>query len=530
MSVPVAAGGVALLASAPLAVFASHYGYSVLHGELWISLAILAAAASFPIVLFRHRAIAAVLFGVTAAAFVDVQFASVPVWAVMSLGAGIAIVALFERARQLLSLAAATVLLSTLAGTLVPTRVPQAPPGERQTRSDLPFLLHVILDEHISPTALPRGVHGDAARQQIADFYQRHGMTVFPDAYSEYFQSNRSISHALNGVTAKYDESLFGRSGGVFEWSMRRNAYFDRLLERGYLIRAYQSDYIDMCTRQDPRIRCDTYGATDVGALRQTPLGVADKMRVIVSGYLGRSDMYVQLRETYARAANRARQAGVPLPAWKWERDRTGPITAFALLDRLGSEAPRFTRGEAVVAHLMAPHYPYVYDEACRLLPVAQWTSRYASGPPLPVNNTPEERASRYEKYAAQLRCLYTLLDRFMSQLPMDVMRDAVLVFHGDHGSRIMLVEPSARREPQLTPRDLIDGYSTLFAVRVSGARAADGAASAPSPAALSCLVGTLSENGHAALGSARCAGAARVYLLGSPGRFVSLRGLHDTD
>ena len=529
MSLPVAAGGVALLAAAPLAVFASHYGYTVLHGELWAALALLGAAAAVPVLLVRHRVIAAALFGVAAAAFADVQFSSVPVSGVVALGLIVGALAFSERARQLLSLAAGTVLVSTLAGGILSPAPQQSAPRDSAGRGELPFLLHVILDEHISPAMLPRGVQGDAARRQVADFYQRHGMTVFPDAYSEYFQSNRSISHALNGVTARYDESLFTRTGGVFEWSMRRNAYVDGLIDRGYQVRVYQSDYMDLCPRPDPRIHCETYGATDVGALRQTPLGLVDRVRVILSGYLGRSNLYMQLRETYWRASYRAGQLGVPMPPWRWERDRTGPITALALLDRLGSEAATFRRGEAVIAHLMAPHYPYVYDDACRLLPVSQWTSRMALGPPLPVSNTAEDRASRYEMYAAQLRCVYSSLDRFMSRLPAAVSRDAVLVFHGDHGSRITLIEPGERREARLTPRDLVDGYSTLFAVRVSGSTA-DSAAPVSSAAALSCLLGTLSSNRHAALDASRCAGEPRVYLPGSPGRFIPLRGLHDSD
>ena len=523
MSVAVAAGGVALLITAPLAVFAAHYGYSVLDSETWLCLALLGAAAAAPVVLVRRRAVAAIVFGLAAALFVDVQFTSVPVWAALVLGGAVGALALSERPRQLVALAAGTVLVSTLAETMLSSRVAETASNAGSARGDLPFLLHVILDEHVAPAAMPRGIHADAARRQMDDFYRRYGMTVFPAAYSEYFQSNRSISHTLNGVSARYDESLFGRSDGPFEWSMRRNAYVDTLVDRGYQVRVYQSDYMDLCPRQDRRIDCETYGATDVGALRRTTLGSTDKVRVILSGYLGRSDMYAQLRETYRRASYRGRQAGVPMPQWKWERDRTGPITALALLDRLADQAPMFHRGEAVVAHLMAPHYPYVYDEACRLLSAAEWTSRFALGPPLPVNNTEEDRVSRYEKYAAQLRCLYTFLDRLLSRVPADVMRDSVLVFHGDHGSRIMLMEPSARREAQLTPRDLVDGYSTLFAVRL-GDSSDKGDVSPAQPSALSCLVETLRANRHAALDPSKCASEPRVYLAGSPGRFVSLR------
>jgi hypothetical protein len=43
---------------------------------------------------------------------------------------------------------------------------------------------------------------------------------------------------------------------------------------------------------------------------------------------------------------------------------------------------------------------------------------------------------------------------------------DALIIVHGDHGSRIFRVEPRARNKGKLTRQDLLDGFSTLFAVR----------------------------------------------------------------
>jgi hypothetical protein len=46
---------------------------------------------------------------------------------------------------------------------------------------------------------------------------------------------------------------------------------------------------------------------------------------------------------------------------------------------------------------------------------------------------------------------------------------DSIIVLHGDHGSRIVLTEPNAATQLELTKQDLVDGYSTLFAMKLPG-------------------------------------------------------------
>jgi hypothetical protein len=46
---------------------------------------------------------------------------------------------------------------------------------------------------------------------------------------------------------------------------------------------------------------------------------------------------------------------------------------------------------------------------------------------------------------------------------------DAVIIVHGDHGSKITITPPLLDHIDSLTSRDLRDSYSTLFAVRAPG-------------------------------------------------------------
>jgi hypothetical protein len=46
---------------------------------------------------------------------------------------------------------------------------------------------------------------------------------------------------------------------------------------------------------------------------------------------------------------------------------------------------------------------------------------------------------------------------------------DSVIIFQGDHGSRIYITNPSPKYQNRLTKQDFSDAYSTLFAVKVPG-------------------------------------------------------------
>ena len=46
---------------------------------------------------------------------------------------------------------------------------------------------------------------------------------------------------------------------------------------------------------------------------------------------------------------------------------------------------------------------------------------------------------------------------------------DAIIIVHGDHGSRIVLVEPRTENKDRLSRQDFYDAFSTLYAVKLPG-------------------------------------------------------------
>jgi arylsulfatase A-like enzyme len=81
---------------------------------------------------------------------------------------------------------------------------------------------------------------------------------------------------------------------------------------------------------------------------------------------------------------------------------------------------------------------------------------------------TPEDRNDRYAQYHDQVRCTFRKFREMLDQLKAAGMfDDAVILVHGDHGSRIgRWASLGVDSKEAQTPQSRLDTYSTLFAVR----------------------------------------------------------------
>ena len=126
----------------------------------------------------------------------------------------------------------------------------------------------------------------------------------------------------------------------------------------------YQNDHLDFCRTTSGNVvpdRCSTFPTTDIGSLR----GHAAVYRRQGAGDRERPSLPVQdLRRDADRlqpgAGPRARPA---LAVMGLERTgRISPISAMAVLDRLEADLERARPGDFFLAHVLIPHFPYVYD------------------------------------------------------------------------------------------------------------------------------------------------------------------------
>ena len=271
-----------------------------------------------------------------------------------------------------------------------------------------------------------------------------------------------------------FSEDFVRRGSGGFKWEVPRPAFFEGLRKQGYRVNVYQSDNTNFCANGDGAVsRCHTYAVTSIKHLEEAPLSLTGKLRVILSIFVEPSYSYKIVRRLY-RLLNL--KSGIGLPEWTWERSRVTPISGFLALEKLRGDLLSASRGEYYFAHIFAPHFPYVFDRQCRMREPAQWLRRYGTWrvrwnqPEPSTANTPQTRLIRYQRYFEQTRCLYERLAVFLGDLRrMPWFDDAIIVLHGDHGSRIPLHDPDSGRSTPLPAADKVDSFATLFAIRAPG-------------------------------------------------------------
>jgi hypothetical protein len=326
-----------------------------------------------------------------------------------------------------------------------------------QFNDKLPIVLHLIFDELMSPGAMTGDLPGGAeARQTVMEFGQRHSFRMYDSVYSRYFFSGVSIPSMMSSEYV--GRTALARSDADQQRNRESNPYFDEMARRGYRTVVFQTVLLDFSNNANVDF-CETFDSF-------APIGGS------TAGLDSRNQ-----RASLWQAIFRAYQPSYTSTIGKKALRRiyglqTEEVGVLGIADRYDAQGfpgwfdrfARFTaavpRGTHVFAHFMVPHSPYLLSESC-----------VVSGTPEAgyyLSNYPEaERSAKrqkfYQGYFGQLRCVASKLDTFMSTIEAsENFRDAVIVIHGDHGSRIS----SGNVVEDYTERDRIDNYATFFAVR----------------------------------------------------------------
>lgn len=509
--------------AAPFLAFLKHYHYPLLRVEILLCFGALAAVAfTLAIVARRWWLVAPAVLALLLTLFIDSQFGVLRdgyrLAAVFAL-LGAALVPAITHATRVLSVAGAVVFVATVLKPIpAENRGPPVAPRSSDSASG-PLIVHIVLDAHIGLTWL-KEIGGGQLADDIEAFYFRYGFRLFRSAYAEHFDTHRSIGHAFNLSPGRFEPGLWSGPGVGYTWRLTRNAYFEELLSDGYTIRVHQSTFLDVCGDL-PRTTCHTYDHTGIGALDSTPLSAVEKTEALLSIYFVRTQLYREASFQYRKVRSALLNAGVTLPSWQYRANTMGPLVALEELQHLTGEVATAKRGDFIMAHVLLPHSPYVFDAACHALPPSQWLTRMAAEAPYGAMNTPESRTLRYSRYAEQLRCVYRHLDRLLDAIPPDLARDAIIVVQGDHGARITISDPDPlpAHESTLSRSDFLDSYATLFAVRAPKLTPS----SDDRPLSIACLMREIVEAGSEDISRANaCRSQPEVFLSNAGGRIES--------
>lgn len=377
--------------------------------------------------------------------------------AALGLWAGLALAFWIIRRQvaRILFIGALALLTSTLAPHVTALLPPSQHPASRieSAATDAP-VIYIVLDEMIGPEAIPRDIEGsEAVYRAVRQLFDAHGFRLYGRAFSRHALTVRSIPNTLN-----FDLDDVGR-GMILQHASNdvvQSALLDQLAARRPLA-IYQTRHIDFCSAA--ATRCETLPSYDATSdwVSYLGFGPAENLIVLAEAVSG---------SVVARAGTRLVAALLTL-----DSDKTVPeyfdVHAFpAWFDHVSADVAGSAGQWNYFIHLLSPHAPYLLDAHC--IPRAGWD--------LPYNLTEEKRlvgadleAARdrhYRAYFEQMTCLIGKLDVFLTRLDQTpALKDATIVLHGDHGSRIS----GGRFAETVTERDLIDNHAALYAIRAPG-------------------------------------------------------------
>ncbi len=363
-----------------------------------------------------------------------------------------------------------------VAHALMPQDRPPRVEQQAATAGTLEHIIYLIFDEHIGPEGMP-GEFPEArrARAAVERVLSRHNFDLYPRAFSNYSSTFSSIPSILNHkLLARRGDSTTTHSGRV---TVRDDQLIRDFLSRGYAVRLYESDTLELAPPDlDRRITRISYKGNSIGALTHVRWPWPVKLGHIAGSYLQSDTLWSDIGNL------------APVIGFHLHPQRVGPLAVVDIWpDRLLADIKNARHKTVFLAHLLTPHYPYVYYPDGRWRDRSEWETDDLIEP-LPAG----VYARRQRQYAEQVEWLSAQLDGFLTSLGSAGVYDrAQIVVHGDHGSRIRLSRdcdlPARRKiealgddvdraelydyaaEPGL--QELLNRFSTLLAIKRQGSR-----------------------------------------------------------
>lgn len=457
------AAGAALLCAA-LANFLSHNEYPYFRPEVGIVVAglLLIAAAMSPFYCAQRQWGRSLLEGLLVTLFLELN--STPTSISAAAGVAVAAFTLWRKVSLTgpMALIGTIIVLTTALGIgggpgWIRSAHAASPTANSASGAGKPAILHLILDEHIGIEGLPAN-EPDARRlrEELRAFYLNRGFALYGSAYSQHMHTVNAIPHVLN-YGAKLGKGA-NRRGALIGPTIHLNA----LTERGFNLTIFQSDFADFCTGATFD-ECVTYNSSSLRPTLQLPINPVGRAKLIALKFAALSDLAKRSEDPWNFVASKLIRVGLPIKKLDfWNDTKSSSASAIvsfdALVDRLRGAQP----GQVYFGHILLPHYPYIVDSRCRYLPWDDWETRKSSS----------SLSVRQHDYYNQVRCtmrkVASAIDAF-SQSPAG--QNAIIIVHGDHGSRLTNIDPMQPTVGMFSDADMIAAFSTLFAVRTASAR-----------------------------------------------------------
>lgn len=500
-----------------------HVGYRIFDLELWITIFVLLVLAQLTAIVPRF--IACVIAAFVLASTVHVHYLpGLSFWSGVGLVAGCLTMAALSL-RGLLGAGASGGVAATVFSAMTGSSLWVSEGEYPHESGNGPAVIHIVLDEQAAPGGLPQGVVPQHEIREATDWFVRRGFTTFERSFSQYGITTKALALLANADRAQLDLKTTTQAipGSTNSALITASAF--AAVARQRPIRAVTSTFLDIRPALKILPRATRSAAYSPGAPSPTMAvlraSVGDRlliMRAITISWLI-NQQKVELLLQWGKKSPAVKEFLSNDVHW-----RLHPATSMLVIDRLiDIEAPRLRRGQYLFAHVLLPHYPYVFTRSCRLRPVTTWRNRIVSSGAAGVErDTLASRAERYQLYTEQAACTRLKLERLLAAIETNpYLHDAVVLFHGDHGARIAIEDRSALAGIGYTEADYLrDWHAAFFAVRLPGRTGR----LVTTPHAIHDLFATLIQNDFASLPTAtlpRSPLGARIYPEVDPKRGI---------
>ena len=340
--------------------------------------------------------------------------------------------------------------------------------------SDVHHVVYIVFDELLGLEGFPNDIEGSLrVKSEMREVLVSNNFTIYPFAFSNYRSTADSIPSIVNNhlltSTGEYFDEDQERNG------LKENLLFETYWKRGYAVRVYQSDYLKFARANSGSIVARNYKSDDLAAMHSIRMHWTQRLYQIATIYLQTDELWWSAYQAL-------------FPVWLQPSPyRMGPLAVReAWPSALVSDIEAARQNTLFFAHLLIPHYPYVYRKDGTVRGIDDWFH----GSNLDFYRESEYR-HWYRDYLEQVEFLTSELREFLGQLRAAGIYDSTtVIIHGDHGSRLRLLDEGQRaaREKLLfeSPkcpivsrydyvsdpplRDLLNRFSTLLAVKVAGA------------------------------------------------------------
>ncbi len=308
-----------------------------------------------------------------------------------------------------------------------------------------PMLVHIVLDEQWGIGGL-RAAGDTATASFIKDFYIRHRFEVFEAAYSRWAYTSRSIRSLMSlGQPVEIDSALM-----PYQFRMRVNPYFEHLEQDGYMIHVFQSTFMDFCHSERVVVEsCSVVPSNTIANVGLLP-GPWKRRAFLAARYFLNQNSHVYLRLRGKR------------DDYIWRSSFTGRGLR-EVEDVIRFVEQTTSRGTALVFHWLLPHRPVEVDANCVVLADPYRRVGYDEG-----DIQDSVYRDRMATVDGQVRCVHRELESLLEAIDRATGKDsAIVVIHGDHGSRLNRVAPIGLAG--MTSQQLNSMFSTLLAIRRPG-------------------------------------------------------------